>query len=182
MPRYIWQGSVHSCRLTVCCTYKGSQHVSAYKSVKSKHLNYRPLWIHQQAQPRPRFTSLFLSDSLDSFLVGKISLSEAGQVDAGILAVSTDRQVREKTLQTPVFLAQSTTKNSIRAVKPHLKRDSVCFNTFTNSSPVLIAQLLSVYSPSRHLRSSSDTRTLRIPSIKTKSFGQIAFSFTGPAQ
>ena len=42
-----------------------------------------------------------------------------------------------------------------------------------------VLQLLSVYTASRHLRSSSDTRTLRIPFIKTKSFGQRAFSFTG---
>ena len=47
---------------------------------------------------------------------------------------------------------------------------------------VYIAQLLSVYTPSRHLRSSSDTRTFRIPFVKTKSFGQRAFSFTGPTQ
>ena len=59
------------------------------------------------------------------------------------------------------------------------KISTLCFNTFTYSSPVYIAQLLSVYTPSRHLRSSSDTRTLRIPFIKTKSFGQRAFSFTG---
>ena len=45
-----------------------------------------------------------------------------------------------------------------------------------------IAQLLSVYISSRHLRSSSDTRTLRIPFVKTKSFGQRAFSFTGRTQ
>ena len=62
------------------------------------------------------------------------------------------------------------------------KISTLCFNTFTNSSPVYIAQLLSVYTPSRHLRSSSDTRTLRIPFTKTKSFGQRAFSFTGPTQ
>ena len=31
------------------------------------------------------------------------------------------------------------------------KISTLCFNTFTNSSPVYIAQLLSVYTPSRHL-------------------------------
>ena len=51
------------------------------------------------------------------------------------------------------------------------KISNLCFNIFTNSS-----------TPTRHLRSSSDTRTLRIPFIKTKSFGQRAFSFTGPTQ
>ena len=62
------------------------------------------------------------------------------------------------------------------------KISTLCFNTFTNSSLVYIAQLLPVYTPSRHLRSSSDTRTLRIPFVKTKSFSQKAFSFTDPAQ
>ena len=61
------------------------------------------------------------------------------------------------------------------------KISTLCFNTFANSSPVYIAQLLFVYTPYRHLRSSSDTRTLRIPFVKTKSFGQRAF-FTGPTQ
>ena len=75
---------------------------------------------------------------------------------------------------------------SLHWLPVHLRIDdkisTLCFNTFTNSSPVYIAQLLSVYTPSRHLRSSSDTRTLRISFIKTKSFGQRAFSFTGPTQ
>ena len=62
------------------------------------------------------------------------------------------------------------------------KISTLCFNTFTDSSPVYIAQLLFVYTPSRHLRSSSDTRTLRIPFVKTKSFGQRAFSFIGPTR
>ena len=59
---------------------------------------------------------------------------------------------------------------------------TLCFNTFTNSSPVYIAQLLPVYTTSRHLRSSSDTRALRISFIKTKSFGPRAFFFTGLTQ
>ena len=59
---------------------------------------------------------------------------------------------------------------------------TLCFSTFTNSSTVYITQRLSVYTPSRYLRSFSDTRTLRIPFIKTKSFGQRAFSFSGPTQ
>ena len=67
-------------------------------------------------------------------------------------------------------------------VRPRIdyKISTLCFNTFTNSSPVYIAQPLSVYTPSSHFRSSSDTRTLRIPFIKTKSFGQRAFTLTGP--
>ena len=46
------------------------------------------------------------------------------------------------------------------------KISTLCFNTLTNSS-VYIAQLLSIDTPSRHLRSSSDTCTLHILFIKT---------------
>ena len=46
------------------------------------------------------------------------------------------------------------------------KISTLCFNTFTNSSAVYIAQLLSVYTPSRHLSSSSDRRTLHIPFVR----------------
>ena len=54
--------------------------------------------------------------------------------------------------------------------------------TFTDSSPFYIAQLPFVSTISRHLRSSSNTRTPCIPFIKTKSFCQRAFSFTDPTQ
>ena len=55
------------------------------------------------------------------------------------------------------------------------KISALCFNTFTDSSPVYIAQLLSAYTPSRHLHSSSDTRTLHIPFVESKSFGRSIF-------
>ena len=42
---------------------------------------------------------------------------------------------------------------------------------FSDTAPVYLSDLLRVYSPSRQLRSSSDLRTLRIPHIKTKTFG-----------
>jgi hypothetical protein len=61
-------------------------------------------------------------------------------------------------------------------------RSRLCFNTFIDSSPDYLSQLLTVYTPSRQLSSSSDTRILRIPRMKTKSFGQRSFSFTGPPQ
>ena len=39
---------------------------------------------------------------------------------------------------------------------------------FSYTAPVYLSDLLRVYSPSRQLRSSSDSETLRIPHIKTK--------------
>ena len=59
---------------------------------------------------------------------------------------------------------------------------TVCYNSFTESYPVYLSELLTVYHPSRQLRSISDTRTFRIPFTKTKTFGQRASSFAGPTQ
>ena len=59
---------------------------------------------------------------------------------------------------------------------------TLCYNSFAESYPVYLSELLTVYHPSRQLRSISDTRTFRIPFTKTKTFGQRAFSFTGPTQ
>ena len=62
------------------------------------------------------------------------------------------------------------------------KLSTVCLNFFSDSSPVHLSDLLSVYTPSRQLRSSADTRTLRIPQVKTKTFGQRSFSYSAPKQ
>ena len=59
---------------------------------------------------------------------------------------------------------------------------TLCYSSFTESYPVHLSELLTVYHPSRQLRSISDTRTFRIPFTKTKTFGQRAFSFTDPTQ
>ena len=56
----------------------------------------------------------------------------------------------------------------------------LCYNSFTESYPVYLSELLTVYHPSRQLGSVSDTRIFRIPFIKTKTFGQQAFPFKGP--
>ena len=56
----------------------------------------------------------------------------------------------------------------------------LCFNFFQGSSPYYISNLLSIYTPTRPLRSSLDTRILRIPSIRTKTFGSRSFSYAAP--
>jgi len=60
------------------------------------------------------------------------------------------------------------------------KATTLYYNSFTESFAVYLSKLLTVYHPFRQLRSISDTRTFRIPFIKTKTFGQQAFSFAGP--
>ena len=52
---------------------------------------------------------------------------------------------------------------------------------FSDTAPVYLSDLLHVYSPSRQLRFSSDSRILRIPYIKIKTFGNRSFSHASPS-
>ena len=56
------------------------------------------------------------------------------------------------------------------------KLSTLSHSFFSDTAPVYLFDLLRVYFPSRQLRSSSDSRTLRIPHIKTKTFGHRSFS------
>ena len=60
------------------------------------------------------------------------------------------------------------------------KLSVLCHNFFSHASPVYISDLLSVYSPSRQLRSSADTRMLSVPKVRTRKFGERAFSYAAP--
>jgi hypothetical protein len=62
------------------------------------------------------------------------------------------------------------------------KLSVLCHNYFSGSAPNYFNDLLSVYTPSRQLRSSADTRTFSIPKVRTKSYGERSFSFCGPKQ
>ena len=53
----------------------------------------------------------------------------------------------------------------------------LAFKSVNNDGPSYLSDLLKFYIPSRQLRSSSDTRLLRIPSFRLKSFGQRKFSY-----
>ena len=57
---------------------------------------------------------------------------------------------------------------------------SLCFSAVNSSGPQYLADLLTIYTPSRQLRSSDDTCTLCIPSVHTKTYGQRAFSHFAP--
>ena len=53
----------------------------------------------------------------------------------------------------------------------------LAFKFVNNNGPSYLSDLLIFYISSRQLRSSSDTRLLRIPSFRLKSFGQRKFSY-----
>ena len=53
----------------------------------------------------------------------------------------------------------------------------LAFKSVNNDSPSYLSDHLKFYIPFRQLRSSSDTRLLRIPSFRLKSFGQRKFLY-----
>ena len=61
--------------------------------------------------------------------------------------------------------------------KPQNTLDCTCFSAINGSGPVYLSELLHVYTPSRTLRSSSETRMLKIQHYKRKSR---TFSCFGP--
>ena len=60
------------------------------------------------------------------------------------------------------------------------KTSCLCFNSVSSIAPLYLSQLLNIYTPSRQLRSSGDTRIFKIPCVRSKTFGQRSFSYQGP--
>ena len=61
------------------------------------------------------------------------------------------------------------------------KLSTLTFSSISGSGPAYLQDLIDIYTPSRHLRSSSDDRILRVPqSIKKKTYGKRSFSFQAP--
>ena len=61
------------------------------------------------------------------------------------------------------------------------KTACLCFNAITFSTLAYLSDLLHLYSPSRSLRSSIDTRLLKMPCYKCQTKGDRAFSYFGPS-
>ena len=60
------------------------------------------------------------------------------------------------------------------------KLSVICHSFFLGLSPIYLCDLLSVFTPKRNLRSSSDNGILCIPKLRTKTFGHRSFSFAAP--
>ena len=56
----------------------------------------------------------------------------------------------------------------------------MCFHAINGSSPTYISELLHIYTPSPTLRSSSDSRMLKIQQYKRKTHGFRTFTYFGP--
>ena len=61
------------------------------------------------------------------------------------------------------------------------KLSALSFAVITGLAPGYLSDLLHLYTPSRLLRSSSDTRFLQLPLVKTVSYGERTFSFQAPS-
>ena len=57
----------------------------------------------------------------------------------------------------------------------------ICFHAINGVGPVYLSNLVHTYTPSRTLRSSSDTFTLCKPRVSTKTFGERSFFFAAPS-
>ena len=64
--------------------------------------------------------------------------------------------------------------------KIDFKLASLYFKSLSGSAHTYLSDLLHLYTLSRQLRSSADTRVFRIPSFRTKSSGQRSFSYQAP--
>ena len=60
------------------------------------------------------------------------------------------------------------------------KLSTLCHKCLNSNAPSYLEELLTPYVPSRQLRSSADTTKLKIPNVKSKSFGERSFAFIGP--
>ena len=56
----------------------------------------------------------------------------------------------------------------------------MCFHAINGSGPTYFSELLHIYTPSRTLRSSSDSRMLKIQQYKRKTHGCRIFTYFGP--
>ena len=60
------------------------------------------------------------------------------------------------------------------------KISTLCHSFFNGTAPEYLSALHHVHVPSRQLRS-SDSKLLRVPHVRTKSFGQRSFSYVAPS-
>ena len=60
------------------------------------------------------------------------------------------------------------------------KISSLTHSAICGTGPEHLPELVQIYTPSRPLRSSSDTRLLCIPSVRTKTYGQRSLSYQAP--
>ena len=57
----------------------------------------------------------------------------------------------------------------------------ICYNSMSTNSPPYLSDLLTIYTASRQLRSSSDNSVLHRPSVRTVSYGQRSFAYSAPS-
>ena len=153
-----------------------NQSLQAYFELK--HISSIHRYLTKDAAKQP-VTSCLLSglDYFNSLLVGTpdsvIQSMQKVQNGASCLILSTPRHKNCTPLPQqfhwlPVF----------EWIK--CKTACMCYNTITGSDPSYLSELLHLYSPSRSLCSSWDTRMLKLQCFNHKTHGFHTFSYLGP--
>ena len=60
------------------------------------------------------------------------------------------------------------------------KLSTLVFSAVSGTGPAYLSELLQLYTPSRQLRCSSDTRIFRTPIVRTKTYGERSFLYKAP--
>ena len=105
----------------------------------------------------------------------------------GMLKLDTIRKKKKKTVNTPLLTPRHHHATPLLeklhwlpiSERIKYKVACMCFSAINGSGPAYLSELLHVYTPSRTLRSSSDTRMLEIQQYKRKTHGFRTFSCFG---
>ena len=106
-----------------------------------------------------------------------------------VLAISSSAQLAQS-VTTPLKMPQKLTCGFVLSRLDYcnallsgidFKLASLCFKFLNGSAHTYLSDLLHLYTLSRQVRSSANTRVFRIPSFHTKSSGQRSFSYRAPA-
>ena len=76
--------------------------------------------------------------------------------------------------------AETCWPNGVLSTRIQYKIALICFHVVSGTTPPYLSELLHLYSPSRSLRSDSDTRIFRVPRMGRRTLGERSFQYTGP--
>ena len=170
---------MHACLYMYVCVHKEAHHkICQTACFELKHIS-----------SIRRFSTEDTTKTVVTAYISSHGLTTATVSSCVHLILSSNLSRKLKTAARPVLLAPRHHHSTPLLEKLHwlpisehikYKVAGVCFNAINGSGPAYLPELLHVYIPSRTLRSSSDTRILKIQQYKRKTHGFRTFSCFGP--
>ena len=127
-----------------------------------------------------------INTDIATLLVSSLVLSKLDYCNSLLAGLPSEKLKKLQTVQ----------NNAARLVFKKSKRDSpiplletlhwlpvektMCHKCIYGNAPSYLTNILQLYTPSHHLRSSSDSKILVTPRLKLKTIGERSFSFCGP--